>query len=261
MKRRTFLQNTTLSVAGAALPLSGNAFSSQLPVAEKEYYELRTYTLKFGGNRAALNQYLEETLIPALNRNGVKQVGVFEELSQDNPVKIYVLIPYPSLESFLKMPQQLAADATFAEAKKRYDMLPPEQQVFQRYDTWLLEAFDGIPQMKMPKQGNRIFELRTYEGYSEDAVRRKVKMFNDEELPLFEEVGLHSVFFGNMIAGPAMPALTYMLYFENLEERDKNWDTFINHPEWKRMSALPEYANSVSNIIRVFLKPMSFSQV
>ena len=61
-------------------------------------------------------------------------------------------------------------------------------------------AFDGLPKLIKPKEGSKLFELRTYEGYSEDAVRRKVKMFNEEEFAIFDEafsdlwvnVGKHS---------------------------------------------------------------------
>jgi len=58
-----------------------------------------------------------------------------------------------------------------------------------------------------------------------------------------------------------MPALTYLLAFESMEERDANWAKFSVHPEWKRVSALKEYANSVSDIKRTFLKPLSYSQL
>ncbi len=261
MKRRQFLQHTSLGAAAVTLPFGAKAIMNQSAADEKEYYELRVYTLKFGGNRGALNTYLEEGLIPALNRNGVNRVGVFEELGQATPTKIYLLIPYPSMEVFLTMPQQLAANRGFSKAQNEYDKLPPEQQVYNRYDTWLLEAFDALPQMKFPEQEDSLFELRTYEGYSEDAVRRKVKMFNEEELPVFYNTGLNPVFFGKMLVGPDMPALTYMLHFKDMEERDANWEKFRVDPDWKRMSQLPEYANTVSNINRVFLKPLGYSQV
>ena len=86
-------------------------------------------------------------------------------------------------------------------------------------------------------------------------------MFNDGELSIFEETGLHSVFFGSQVSGPLMPALTYMLAFKDMEERDTNWSAFIDHPEWKRISVLPEYANTVSDIKRTFLKPLAYSQL
>jgi hypothetical protein len=86
-------------------------------------------------------------------------------------------------------------------------------------------------------------------------------MFNKEEFSIFEATGLHSVFFGEQVSGPLMPALTYMLSFSSMEERNANWDKFRVHPEWKRVSGLAEYAHSVSDIKRTFLKPLSYSQL
>ena len=103
--------------------------------------------------------------------------------------------------------------------------------------------------------------MRTYEGYAEDAVRRKVKMFNVDELPIFYKTKLNPVFFGEVIAGEHMPCLIYMLTFKDLNERDANWKQFVDDPDWKRISQAPEYANTVSNIIRVFLEPTPYSQI
>ena len=58
-----------------------------------------------------------------------------------------------------------------------------------------------------------------------------------------------------------MPVLTYMLAFKNMDERDRNWNKFSVYPEWRRISILPEYANTVSHIKRVFLKSLHYSQL
>jgi hypothetical protein len=46
-----------------------------------------------------------------------------------------------------------------------------------------------------------------------------------------------------------------MLYFRDMEERDENWKKFVPHPDWKELSSKEEYANTVSNIRRIFLTP------
>jgi len=141
-------------------------------------------------------------------------------------------------------------------------MLSPQiKKVYNRFTTSFLIAFDGLPKLIKPKEATKLFELRTYEGYSEDAVRRKVDMFNKEEFSIFDATGLNSVFFGEQISGPLMPALTYMLAFESMEERNINWEKFSKNSEWKRVSILKEYSNTVSDIKRVFLKPLEYSQL
>ena len=229
--------------------------------AQREFYELRVYTMKFGTPAVGLHNYLEKALLPALNRQGIKNIGAFEEWSQDNPTKIYVLIPYGSMMAYEKVKNAMAADKVLAENSSEFNQISLDKVPYTRFETSFFTAFSGIPQLLKPEGGSMVFELRTYESYIEDAHIRKVKMFNEGELQIFKETGLHSVIFGEKIAGPQMPCLTYMLAFKDMEERDANWKKFVDHPDWKRMSKMPEYANTVSNIVRVFLKPLKYSQL
>ena len=262
MKRRKFIKTTAAATALTATTIStASAGVNETPVAEQQIYEFRVYHLIWNRGTGALSKYLKEALIPALNRYGCSNVGVFTEMGLSTPPKLYLLIPYKSMDHYAGVSEFLSSDETYRTAQMDYDKIPVDGKIYDRYDTWTMRAFKGIPEMRIPEQKERIFELRTYEGYSEDAVRRKVKMFNNGELPIFDKTGLHSVFFGHLLSGPAMPALTYMLTFKDMEERDANWKKFIDHPEWKAMSGMKEYANTVSNIIRVFLVPMDISQV
>ena len=258
MKRRQFVSASLLASATLA---TARAQSAKAAPKQKEVYELRTYELRFGSPQSNIENYLKDALIPALNRQGVKTVGVFREMGKSDPAKLYVLIPYASMDSYATSASRLADDAAFTTASQSYSQLTPEKAPYARYTTSLLSAFDGLPQMIVPANQPRIFEIRTYEGYSEDAVRRKVKMFNVDELPIFYKVKLNPVFFGQVIAGEHMPCLTYMLTFKDMAERDANWKQFSADADWKRVSAAPEYANTVSNIIRVFLEPAAYSQI
>lgn len=227
----------------------------------KEYYELRTYSIPYNGSEEDLHNYFEHALLPALNKAGIKDIGVFEAIGEPTPKKLFLFIPYRDITTYGKLVQTLANDKEYLNKRKIYDAVPHDQRVYSRFSTSFFIAFDNLPKLIKPGAKAKLFELRTYEGYSEDAVRRKVKMFNEEELDLFEDTGLHSVFFGEQISGPLMPALTYMLAFNSMEERNKNWKKFIVHPEWKRMSSLSKYAHTVSDIKRIFLRPLSYSQL
>ena len=94
MKRRNFMQSSLL--AGSAL-LAEKSFSqkNQNPDDQKALLELREYEMHFGGSESDLHNYFQNALIPALNKLGVKNVGVFKELSKSEPTKIYLLIAYP----------------------------------------------------------------------------------------------------------------------------------------------------------------------
>ena len=258
MERRDFIEKsilTTAAVAGAGLG-SSNAGQQQ---KKNEWYEFRVYHMR--RNLSPLDNYFSKALIPALNRMGSKNVGVFTELSKSEPPKVYMLIPYRSVEDYGKTVLQLRNDKEFADASAEYNQIPMDRAVYERYDSSLMLAFDGNPAMVIPSKKERLFELRMYEGYSEDAVRRKVKMFNDGELDIFRNVKVNPVFFGENVSGPGLPRLTYMAVYESMEARDAAWKDFLDHPDWKKMSKMPEYANTVSRIHRIFLEPAAYSQV
>ena len=258
MKRRKFLQSTVAATAASTVfPFSHVSGMEMplMPIAEKELYELRTYEMRFGGNQKLLIDYLKNALQSALKRIGVNHFMLFKELGDSNPSKLRVLISYPNSVVYLNA-QDLFSDSAYVSESKEYHNLPQDQTLYNRFSSSLMLAFDGLPKMMDPVEGASLFELRTYEGYSEDAVKRKIKMFNKEELQLFLKTNLHPVFFGEMIIGPYRPCLTYMINFKDMAEHDASWKDFINHPEWKAMSQKEEYANTVSNIRKIFLKPL-----
>ena len=257
MNRRNFLQQSALTAAGAG----ALSFTPGQEV-NREYYELRIYELRNGGKRSVVDTYWKDAMIPALNALGVSNVGVFTEMGQPEPPKFYVLLPYRSLDQWTQARQQLdQQDAYQRNSANYFQNATPESPNFVRYESSLMIAFEGLPQMKVPEQKERIIELRTYESFDEDAAQRKVKMFNEEEFAIFDATGLHTVFFGETLIGDKLPQLTYMLVFDDIAERDQNWRAFIDHPEWKRASKLPEYADSVSRVNRTFLVPTDYSQV
>jgi len=266
MKRRKFVKKA------AALPIVGAAAITQTYATKKnqtsptedtnEIFEFRQYQMLHGRPQKTLEDYLKDVLIPALNRQGVTKVGVFKEMGMSTPPKLYVLIAHPDFESLHMASAKLSEDKTYQSASRKFESKSSKETVYGRYDTWIFRAFDGMKKLGVTDTASdRIFELRTYEGHNDDAVTRKTAMFDNEEIELFYKVKLNPVFFGKMVAGPAMPALTYMLVFKDMAERDSNWKDFVSHPDWNKMKVKPEYADSVSNIIRTFLKPTAYSQV
>ncbi|HLK28027.1 MAG TPA: NIPSNAP family protein [Puia sp.] len=258
MKRRKFVQSSLLAASTLA---TGSTFSQKNPDEQKAILELREYEMHFGTSENELHNYFQNALIPSLNKFGAKNVGVFKELGKSEPVKIYLLVTYPTFNDFVTFNTKLKTDDSYKSASAGYMKLTADKFPYTRYKSKLMIAFDGLPQLAVPKKEPRIFELRTYEGYNEDALARKIKMFNKEEFTIFYRTKLTPVFFGEVIAGQEMPCLTYMVTFANMEERDKNWGAFANDPDWKRVSADPEYANTVSRITKIFLEPVAYSQV
>ncbi len=251
MKRRKILKSAaSLGILAAAAPsMAAHHHSQNTP---REWYEIRIYSIKFGRNANRLIEYLNGQFKEELLNRGARNVWLFNEYGLTDPRKIWCLITYPDLDTFHKV-QLMGTDASMMQAHPDYYGIKPEEMPYTRFESWTFLSFSGLPSMIDPDSTDRFFELRTYEGFSEDAVRRKIKMFNVEEIELFHKTGLHPVFFGEMIAGPYRPCLTYMLAFKDMEDRDAAWQEFINHPEWNAMRVKEEYANSVSNIHKVFL--------
>ena len=258
MERRDFLQKTILTTAGVA-SASLAASAAKGAQGNNEVYEFRVYHMR--RNLAPIDNYFSKALIPALNRMGVKNVGVFNETSKSEPAVIYVLIPYKSFADYGRVLTELRADKEFEKARAEYDKIPSDQAVYERYDSSLMLAFDAAPVIQLPTKSQRLFELRIYEGYSEDAVKRKVRMFNEGEIDIFKNVKINGVFFGENISGKDLPRLTYLSVYDNMEARDQAWKEFLAHPDWQKLSKLPEYANTVSKIHRIFLQPLPYSQV
>lgn len=229
--------------------------------SQSEIYELRVYEMEFFKPANILHDYFENALIPALNRHGVSNVGAFEELGEALPKKIYLLIAYKNMQAQQDVVDGLETDNQFKLDAQSYMASPQESIPFKRIESTFMRSVSGFPNLVKPADNSRVFELRIYLSYNEDALRRKVKMFNDSEFGIFKEVGLNTVFFGANISGNQLPCLTYLLAFKDMEEHDQAWSKFGPHPEWQRIIKLDDYANSMNDIIRVFLKPMLYSQL
>jgi len=229
--------------------------------SQNEIYELREYELDFFRPAEVLHSYLEKALIPALSRQGVKHIGVFEESGEALPKKLYLLVPYESMAAFVTVTDAVRADGQYLATAKSYFEAPQDQITYTRYESSFIRSASGFPALEKPAGDSDLFELRIYESYNEDALRRKVKMFNDSEFEIFKEVDLPMVFFGENISGDRMPCLTYLLAFKDKAHHTEAWSKFGAHPEWQRILKLEEYANTVSQITRVFLKPLPYSQL
>jgi len=260
MKRRDFLAAGALAGLVSSSPLSAVAASGS--GATKEYYDLRLCLLDSKEQQAALLEFFGTALIPALNRLGVKPVGVFT-LEDDESPNVYLLAPHATLESVATWVHRLGEDEAFLAAGADVLEAVKQEPAYARMESSLLVAFDGIPKVEIPTTAEgRIFQLRIYESHSVMAGQRKIEMFNKGgELDLFRRVGMTPVFFGEALVGTKLPNLTYMLGFDSIEAKEKAWKAFLSHPDWDKMKNDPYYKDTVSNITNIMLNPASCSQI
>lgn len=229
----------------------------------REFYELRYYQLHRGPGVDLTHHYLREAAIPALNRIGMKPVGVFNVIVGPESPSLFVLIPHPSAESVLTAWERVRADREYLERGADFLNAPASNPAYVRVESSLMAAFEFYPRITPPPGGPRVFELRTYESATKKANLKKIEMFGSGEIDIFRRAGFHPVFFGEKLIGTRWPNLTYMLASSSIEERNKQWAAFIADPEWKRLSSMPEYADQkiVSNITNCLLGPAPYSQV
>ena len=171
------------------------------------------------------------------------------------------MIPYHDIKAFQTSKDVLSKDKKYLKDGNAYLNASKDSIPYKRIATSLIRSTSGFPKLVKPDDGANLFELRIYESYNEDALLRKVKMFNKSEFEIFADIGLPMVFFGPNIAGDQMPCLTYLLAFKDRSNRSEAWSRFGSHPEWQRIVNLEEYANTLSDITRVFLKPLPYSKL
>ncbi len=232
----------------------------------KEFYEIKTYKLKDKNQAERVHAYLAADFLPRLHQFGIKKIGVFTPLETDTTYgkRIVVIIPYSSLEQFSKL-QTLLTAATEHDVKgKEYVEAPYTNPPYDRIESVLSEAFSGMPKMEAPQFNNprtdRIYELRSYEGSTEKIHKNKVQMFNQgDEVGLFKRLGFNAVFYSEVISGPRMPNLMYMTTFADQASHDAHWKAFVDDPQWKQLSAMPEYQHNVSKINIYLLRPTEYS--
>ena len=245
------------------------AFTSATLAPKREYYEIKVYQIENKQQEERVDRFLKDAYLPALHRAGISKVGVFKPVESDTArygKRIFVLIPYTSLEQFGKLNETLQKDKQFETTGADYLNALYTDLPYARLESILLQAFTGMPQIEVPKltspAGERIYELRSYEGYTEKIFKNKVKMFNDgDEVGLFKRLGFNAVFYAEVIAGSRMPNLMYMTTFENKASRDEHWKAFSADPQWKTLSGMSEYKNNVSKIDIYFLHPSAYSDI
>jgi hypothetical protein len=246
------------------------AFSSCSVLAQKrEFYELKVYTLNTPEQGSRVEEFLKNAYVPALHRAGIKTVGVFKPVETDTVhagKRIYVLIPFKTLDQFNGLSATLEKDKAFQAAGTSYIDAPYDNPPYTRVASILCRAFSGMTTLEVPKHStpakDRVYELRSYEGHTEKIFQNKVKMFNaGDEIGLFKRLGFNAVFYSEVIAGNRMPNLMYMTTFSNMDSRNEHWKTFVADPQWKTLSSMPEYQHNVSKIEIFLLHPTDYSDI
>ena len=268
MKRREFLTSSIAAVSAAGLASALKASAAEGGgKAAGEFYELRMYHLRRGPKQKLFDDFYRDAAIPAMNRNGISNVGVFNVATGPDSPTMYVLLTHQSIESFVTANDRVRADTDYQKAGAEFINATATDPAYVRVESSLMAAFEGMPKLEVPagaaEKKPRIFELRTYESHSKKANKKKIEMFNRGEIAIFRKAGLAPVFFGETLVGNKLPNLTYMLAFDDMAAHDRNWSKFGSDPDWRKLSSTPGYTDAeiVTNISNLFLRPAPYSQI
>ena len=233
---------------------------------ERQFFHLRQYTLADPGAAELMDYYMEEALLPALKRQGIAPIGVFKNHRTEGDSLSYVFVLYPleSLDQLATMDSALEEDDLYKEVAAPFLDAPYDKPPYLRQSTTILKAFRDMPGLLPTNldtdRTERVYELRSYESPTEARYRNKVEMFNEGgEVVLFDELGFHAVFYGEVLSGAHMPNLMYMTSFRNMEARDSLWNTFFESDTWKSLEKDPYYQHNVSQADIFLLYPTPYS--
>jgi hypothetical protein len=238
-------------------------------LSARDFYQIKVYNLKNKAQETAVDNYLKEAFLPGLHKAGIKKIGVFKPIESDTAnfgKKIFVFIPLKELEQIVKIEESLAKDKDYLAKGAAYINAPFDNPPYVRLESILLEAFSAQPEFFAPKfstpKSEQIFELRSYQSATEKIYKKKVEMFNEGgETKIFEKVGANAIFYGEVLSGSEMPNLMYMTSYENMKANENCWKAFRDHPDWKKLSGMEEYKNTVSKINKYMLYPADYSDI
>src|SRR5882672_8710793 len=88
----------------------------------RNYFQIRIYQLKNKEQEERVDKFLQQAFLPALHRAGISKVGVFKPIANDTAAirRIYVLIPFKSLDQFTGLSKSLAKDNQYMSDGKEY---------------------------------------------------------------------------------------------------------------------------------------------
>ena len=246
------------SAAGLA---AGSAAAGE---GQNQVFELRCYKLRYSkaNQFQRLTSFLESAHLPMARRLGLVQ-GYFRVTLGEFTPRIYTLAAFSSLADMGDKLAAKRADKEWSEAAESFGA--QDQAPFDRVESWLLRAFDGMPSIEVPAPGEqpRAFDLRIYEQETFRDTREKMRMFNEEEIQIFRDCGIHPLFFGETLVGSHMPSLIYMSHYADMDARADAWSAFGSNEDWNRIKNRPGWSNAeiVSTVSNIHLAGLPFSPI
>jgi hypothetical protein len=104
-----------------------------------------------------------------------------------------------------------------------------------------------------------IYELRVYQPVP-GQMPKLLARFRDYTIPIWERHGIRALGFWTTLIGESSNALTYIIPWESLADREMKWMAFQSDPAWRKARDESERDGPiVANIRSEMLTPTDFS--
>jgi hypothetical protein len=241
-------------------------FTKSLNAKQAELVQIIIYHFANDAQVIETENYLKGAFLPALHQQKINRIGVFKPIEFAQNKRLFVVIPYSGFNQLNKIAQKVELDENYIKASDKYINAVYNQAPYIRKEIIFLNSFSTLPILQKPNlkgsTADKVYELRSYESATELLHKKKVKMFNEGgETEIFNRLQFNPIFYGSVIAGSKTPNLMYLTSFENMDERKAHWAAFGADDAWKKLSALPEYKNTVSKNEIVFLRGTAYSDL
>jgi hypothetical protein len=104
-----------------------------------------------------------------------------------------------------------------------------------------------------------IYELRVYQPVA-GQLPKLLARFKDKTIPIWEKHGIRPIGFWTTLIGESNNALTYILQWESLADREQKWTAFQSDPAWQQARDESERNGPiVASINNQIVTPTAFS--
>jgi hypothetical protein len=240
------------------------ALSARTADADKEQrvYEMRIYHAAPGKLEALHARFRDHTL-KLFAKHGITNVGYWVPVDQNKDNKLIYLLSYPSRQAREQSWKDFLKDPDWQKAHKESEK---DGKLVTKVESVFLVPTDYSPAVKPAKEGDRVFELRTYTATrgNLDALNAR---FRDHTLKLFEKHGITNLWYFTLMKDQkgADEKLIYLLAHKSVAAAKASFDSFRKDPAWvKARTASEEKAGGPLTIKEggvksEFLKPTDYS--
>ena len=191
-------------------------------------FEMRTYWSP-AGKLDALHTRFRDHTTKLFEKHGMTNVGYWVPLENPDNKLIYFLA-YPSREAREKSWKAFLADPDWQRAQRESEV---DGKLVDKVESRFLQATDYSPAIMPSKEGERVFELRTYTTTPGNLSALNDR-FRNHTMKLFEKHGMTNVAYWNLMPDQegSDRTLVYILAHRSQEAAEKSFAAFRTDPDW-----------------------------